>query len=236
MARLPRFAPVGIPQHVIQRGNNRQPCFCEDKDFGVYADFLKDAADKYQVDVHAWCFMTNHVHLLVTPQEEGGVSIMMQSLGRRYVQYFNRKYKRTGTLWEGRFKSCLVDTEAYLLTCYRYIELNPVRAKMVTHPKDYQWSSYQINSGNKKSELLTPHDEFLKLGKTEFERFKAYCNLFNKPLSSEKVEQIRTSTHRGLVVGSEKFKNEIEIIIGESVRPQPVGRPWHVKEEPFLYF
>jgi putative transposase len=117
MARLPRFAPVGIPQHVIQRGNNRQPCFCENADFATYANHLKTAAEMYDVEIHAWCFMTNHVHLLTTPNKEGAVSSMMQSLGRQYVRYFNKKYNRSGTLWEGRFKACLVDSENYLLTC-----------------------------------------------------------------------------------------------------------------------
>ena len=137
MPRLPRFAPIGIPQHIIQRGNNRQPCFCEEQDFGVYTNFLKSAAEKYQVEIHAWCFMTNHVHLLATPNTDAAVSLMMQSLGRQYVQYFNHKYKRTGTLWEGRFKSCLIDSDIYLLVCYRYIELNPVRTNIINVDSHY---------------------------------------------------------------------------------------------------
>lgn len=146
MARLPRVCPVGVPQHVIQRGNNRQVCFASEQDFAAYAGWLKEYSKKYQVEIHAWVLMTNHVHLLCTPRTENAVSFMMQSLGRSYVQYFNFRYKRTGTLWEGRFKSCLVQEEIYLSQLYRYIELNPVRAKIVEHPSDYVWSSYQINA------------------------------------------------------------------------------------------
>lgn len=142
MARLPRFMPVGLPQHVIQRGNNRQVTFCCDQDFWFYVNCLKEYSSKFDVQVHAWVLMTNHVHLLVTPMREEAVSNMMQSVGRMYVRYFNKEYKRTGTLWEGRFKSSLVDTDNYLLKCYRYIELNPIRAGMVNEPSEYAWSSY----------------------------------------------------------------------------------------------
>jgi len=134
MARLPRICLPGIPQHIIQRGNNRQVCFASEEDFAAYAHWLGEASIKNNVAIHAWVFMTNHVHLLVTPESQDGISRMMQTLGRRYVRYFNYTYKRTGTLWEGRFKSCVVDADNYLLTCQRYIELNPVRANMVEHP------------------------------------------------------------------------------------------------------
>ncbi len=128
----------GVPQHVIQRGNNRQICFASEQDFSAYAHWLKKYSHKYQVDIHAWVFMTNHVHLLMTAHESYGVSKLMQALGRKYVQYFNHKYKRSGTLWEGRFRSCLVESEKYVLECYRYIELNPVRANMVEAPAQYK--------------------------------------------------------------------------------------------------
>ena len=146
MARLPRFCPSGVAQHIIQRGNNRQVCFASNEDLAAYAYWLKLYSNEFDVDVHAWVFMTNHVHLLVTPSTDDGVSKFMQSLGRHYVRYFNKVYKRSGTLWEGRFKSCLVQSEEYLLQCYRYIELNPVRANMVNDPADYIWSSYQCNA------------------------------------------------------------------------------------------
>jgi len=145
MPRLPRISPPEIPIHIIQRGNNRQACFVADEDYWAYVEWLKEYSTKCRVDIHAWGMMTNHVHLLCTPHSERGVSKMMQSVGRRYVQYFNREYRRSGTLWEGRFKSCLVQSDKYLLKLYRYIELNPVRADMVKDPGEYRCSSYQIN-------------------------------------------------------------------------------------------
>ncbi len=165
MARLPRICPPSIPQHVIQRGNNRSICFTGDQDFSAYANWLLEYSREYNVAVHAWVFMTNHVHLLVTPANSSGLSSMMQALGRRYVRYFNYQYRRTGTLWEGRFKSSLVQSETYLLQCYRYIELNPVRANMVDDPSAYTWSSYHCNALGIESKLCTPHEEYLKLGK-----------------------------------------------------------------------
>ena len=146
MPRKPRFNIVGIPQHVIQRGNNREPCFYSEQDYQRYLKDLSDSAKKHDCRIHAYVLMTNHVHLLVTPMVEHGISNMMQALGRRYVYYINKNYQRSGTLWEGRYKASLIDSERYLLTCMRYIELNPVRAKMVEHPGEYPWSSYQANA------------------------------------------------------------------------------------------
>jgi len=157
MARLPRLNLPGIPQHVIQRGNNKQVSFFNDKDYVVYLDKLKLYSTKYSVAVHSYVLMTNHVHLLMTPETEQGVSQVMQALGRYYVRYINQTYERTGTLWEGRYKSTLVDSDNYFLTVSRYIELNPVRAGMVAHPADYLWSSYQCNALGKPIELITPH-------------------------------------------------------------------------------
>lgn len=174
MARLQRLCPPGIPQHIIQRGNNRQVCFAADEDYAAYAHWLHESARKYRVAIHAWVFMTNHVHLLATPSELGGVSLMMQRVGRHYVRYFNHVYRRSGTLWEGRFKSCVVAADDYLLICQRYIELNPVRANMVGHPSDYRWSSYRCNGLGRPAQLWTPHDIYLKLGKQEKERLRTY--------------------------------------------------------------
>ena len=137
MARLKRVAPIGVPQHIVQRGNNRQVCFCDEHDMKAYLSWLMELSVKHQVEIHAWVLMTNHVHLLCTSRQTMGVSKMMQSLGRVYVRYFNQRYGRSGTLWEGRFKSCLVDSENYLLEVYRYLELNPVRAAMVNCPAEY---------------------------------------------------------------------------------------------------
>ena len=178
MARLPRITPAGIPQHLIQRGNNRQACFCCEDDFIAYAGWLKEYSRQYDVRIYAWVFMTNHVHLLATPQADNGISKMMQSLGRMYVRYFNRAYKRSGTLWEGRYKSCLIQSESYLLHCYRYIELNPVHAQMVQRQEDYYWSSHAAYALGKPSSLLFPHLEYLKLGRYPKQRCERYRSLF----------------------------------------------------------
>lgn len=172
MSRRTRLCPPGAAQHVIQRGNNRQICFCADEDCAAYAHWLREAATKFRVQIHAWVFMTNHVHLLVTPADAEGVSRMMQQVGRRYVRYFNKTDRRSGTLWEGRFKSCLVQSTEYLLQCYRYIELNPVRASMVCDPADYKWSSYRSNGLGVGSALLTPHQEIFRSAPTSWRALK----------------------------------------------------------------
>lgn len=174
MARLARLYLPGCAHHLIQRGNNREACFYGETDYKVYLAFLKDAAVKYQVFIHAFVLMTNHVHLLATPSDEKGVSLMMQAQGRKYVQYFNHAHSRTGTLWEGRYKSTLVDSDSYLLTVYRYIELNPVRAGMVSHASEYPWSSYGYNALAKEIQLVTPHQKYLDLGQTTEDRQQAY--------------------------------------------------------------
>ena len=218
MARLPRLYFPDCAQHIIQRGNNREACFYDNADYQAYLSFLKDAAEKYEVAIHAFVLMTNHVHLLATPKEEFSISRMMQALGRKYVQYFNFTYKRTGTLWEGRFKSTLVGSERYLLTVYRYIELNPVRAAMVGHASEYPWSSYRANAMGKAIKLLTPHDEYLKLGATKMLRLKSYSALFNGLMESRTVEEIRQATNKAWVLGSERFKRQIEERTGRRPR------------------
>ena len=223
MARLSRICPAGYTQHIIQRGNNRQACFAHVSDYAAYADWLHVASQKYAVDVHAWVFMTNHIHLLVTPQTPDGISRMMQTLGRRYVRFFNHTYRRTGTLWEGRFKSCLVDTEGYLLSCQRYIEMNPVRAGMVEAPSDYHWSSYHTNALGVSSRLCTPHPTFLRLGSTEAERQKAYRHLFTTPLSNELIDVLRSTVNKGMALGNSRFKQEIEELTGRRVTPLRPG-------------
>jgi putative transposase len=164
MARLPRLDLPGIPQHVVQRGNDRQACFATDVDYGQYLQELREAALKHDCAVHAFVLMTNHVHLLVTPSGAGAISRMMQAVGRRYVGSFNARYRRTGTLWEGRFKAALIDSERYLMACYRYVELNPVRAGMTTSPGEYPWSSYAHNAWGQQHPLIAPHQEYLNLG------------------------------------------------------------------------
>lgn len=225
MARQKRFCPAGIAQHVIQRGNNRQICFGSEEDFAVYINWLKEYAQKFEVHVHAWVLMTNHVHLLLTPQVNNGVSMLMQSVGRRYVQYFNRRYKRSGTLWEGRFKSCVVQAQNYLLQCYRYIELNPVRANMVVDPGEYAWSSYRVNALEGQSELCTPHPEYLALGKEEQARKQAYRGLFDAHIDRQAAREIRKAVNLGMALGSERFKDELEALHALRLRPGRPGRP-----------
>ena len=193
MARLPRLSLPGIPQHVIQRGNNRQVCFFTEQDYVVYLDKLKDYSQKCNVQVHSYILMTNHVHLLLTPEESDGVSRLLQSLGRYYVRYVNHTHGRSGTLWEGRYKSTLVDSEKYFLTVSRYIELNPVRAQMVGHPAEYPWSSYQKNAIGKVVELITPHPCYRSLGKTDEERQIAYEALFESQIPDYTLKKSKGS-------------------------------------------
>jgi putative transposase len=231
MARLPRICLPGIPQHVIQRGNNRQVCFASDEDFAAYAHWLKETSLKCRVAIHAWVFMTNHVHLLVTPETEDGLSRMMQTLGRHYVRYFNYTYKRTGTLWEGRFKSCVVDAENYLLVCMRYIELNPVRAGMVKKPDDYAWSSFRANGLGIKIKLWKPHPVYRALGDTIKECADAYQALFLGHIDSDQLAQIRHASNKGMVLGNDRFKKEVERLTGRRVTSLKRGPKPKVKPE-----
>ena len=225
MARLSRVSPIGVPQHIVQRGNNRQVCFASDEDMKAYLSWLKEFSKKYLVDIHAWVLMTNHVHILCTPYEEGAVSKMMQSIGRMYVRYFNYTYQRSGTLWEGRFKSSLIQSERYLLALYRYIELNPVRADMVDEPSEYSWSSYGCNALGVETELQTPHELYLALGKTNNERLKNYRQLFKAHVGVELLKEIRDSVNKGLALGNEQFTMQIEALTERRVTARRAGRP-----------
>ena len=228
MARLPRYCPPGLPQHVIQRGNNRQVCFVSDQDMAAYAHWLEEGACRYGLAIHAWVFMDNHVHLLATPEEDDSLSKTLQHTGSQYVRYFNRRYGRTGTLFEGRFRSCLVQDEKYLLICHRYIEMNPVRAGIVSDPADYAWSSYRANGFGKVARLWTPHPNYLALGVGDEERQANYRALFQSQLERELLQAVRYSVNRGMALGSEKFKDEIEFMGGRRQRllktgPKPAG-------------
>ena len=223
MARFPRLNLAYIPQHTVQRGSNRQVSFFEEQDYTVYLDKLKDYAKKYKVAVHAYVLMTNHVHLLMTPETEKGVSQLMQSLGRYYVRYINQTYNRSGTLWEGRYKSTLVDSEHYFLLVSRYIELNPVRAAMVEHPVEYPWSSYQGNAIGKVIELLTSHDCYAALAQTNIERQASYRELFKHHIPELTLKEIRDATNKAWVLGDNRFKEQIEQRTGRRVSPQLRG-------------
>jgi len=224
MARLARFIIADQPQHIIVRGNNRDPIFFEDADYEFYIEKLRQACLKHACELHAYVLMTNHVHLLVTPQTEYGLGKMMQMIGRYYVRYFNDTYNRTGTLWEGRYKATLVDSERYLLTCYRYIELNPVRAPdMVEYPAEYPWSSYRYNALGQENKGVTPHAEYLKLGVTTDERQQAYRDLFNTHLTDKTLAEIQESTNKAWVLGSVYFKEKIEQHVNRRSSPLPKG-------------
>lgn len=225
MARKPRLLLPGVPQHIVQRGNNRSPCFFSGDDYLRYLAELQIASVGNAVKIHAYVLMTNHVHLLATPREEWGVTHMMQDVGRKFVRYINRTYRRSGTLWEGRFRACLVESESYLLTCMRYIELNPVRAGMVEHPLEYRWSSYGVNAMGKGDALVQPHDLYFALGSTDKQRAAAYRDLFRNQLDASLVETIRGELNGCLVLGNERFKDEVERVLKRKVRPGKAGRP-----------
>ncbi|WP_334078841.1 transposase [Microbulbifer sp. M83] len=191
----------------------------------AYAGWLKQYAKEFDIQVHAWVLMTKQVHLLVTPQSAQGVSRVMQALGRIYARYFNREYRRSGTLWEGRYKSCLVQSEDYLLPCYRYIELNPVRAGMVSDPGEYFWSSYGCNGLGRSSSLLIPHMQYLALGRYPMQRQERYRALFRHALGAPALDKIRGALNRALLLGSDRFKAQIEEQFARRVTQAPLGRP-----------
>ena len=210
--------------HIIQRGNNRQACFFADDDYLFFLDCLAKLAKRFRCALHAYVLMTNHFHLLLTSELEVGPSLLMKFLGQRYVQYVNRTYRRTGSLWEGRFRSSLVQTERYLLGCYRYIEMNPVRANMVKHPIEYPWSSYAANAEGKAVAWLTPHGEYLALGLDDVRRRAAYRGLFVTELDQQLLRDIRISTHGGYVIGSSRFREDIERALNQRATLRSPGR------------
>jgi len=229
MPRRARIMLAGVPVHIVQRGNNRSACFYADEDYVRYLDHLKELADKLLCAVHAYCLMTNHVHLLLTPRTVDGCGLLMKHLGQRYVQYVNRVYRRSGTLWEGRFRSCLTQSEDYVLACYRYIELNPVRAGMVEHPRKYRWSSYRANAEGSPNDLVIPHEQFRRLGRNDQARREAYRALFRADLDEEAMNEIRQATNGGFVLGDERFQEQVARMLERRVVRGRAGRPPKVK-------
>ncbi|MDI5934339.1 transposase [Halomonas kalidii] len=210
MARPARLLLPDTPLHLIQRGNNRGACFVHRKDALCYLELLGELQQLYRVALHAYVLMTNHVHLLATPRAEPeGVIQMMKELGQRYAQYFNRRHQRTGGLFEGRYRSCLVAEEPYLFACYRYIELNPVRAWMVAGPADYEWSSHRANALGRDDPIVQPHDIYIGLGATPETRQRRYRELFHGDLSPHLLDEIRQQTRRGRALGSEAFQQAV---------------------------
>jgi len=225
MARLARFYIKDQPQHIIQRGNNRIDIFRQENDYLFYLKCLSEAAQQHKIKIHAYVLMTNHVHLLASPLEEISIPKTLQSIGRRYVQYFNRQYERSGTLWEGRYKATLIDSERYLFTCMRYIELNPVRARnMVKHPRHYQWSSYHANVIGTEDALVTPHRLYRSLGQDKQSRCEAYKSLFKHRINTIDLDAIRDASNKAWVLGSDKFKKRMEKLSTRRADPLPRGR------------
>ena len=209
MPRRHRYCPVDIPVHVIQRGNNRQTLFTCDSDIAAYARWLGEGAERFKVEVQGWVFMTNHVHLLLKPQRERAISRLMQSMGRRYVAFFNYSYARSGSLFEGRFRSCVVQEDRYFLTCLQYIELNPVRAGMVRDPGDYRWSSSRAHAFGAPVKFWTPGELYLSLDRVPAARQKAWRELVGEALDMHTIARIRHCANTGLVLGSEQFREQV---------------------------
>ncbi len=224
MPRRPRILLADYPLHIVQRGINRESCFSSDEDY-CYLHWLEESARACGCAIHAYALMTNHPHLLLTPAESGAPSRLMQSLGRRYVQYANRLYRRTGSLWEGRYKSSIVQAESYLLACQRYIELNPVRAGMVADPGQYPWSSYRANGLGLPDVRLAQHELYRSLGQDAEEREAAYRALFRPELDAEAVDDIRQALQLSMPVGSERFAEMIRSCLGIRHNSGKRGRP-----------
>lgn len=225
MPRKPRFFVPGIPVHVVQRGHSRQAVFFESQDYATYAYWVKESALKYGISIHAFVLMTNHVHLLLTPSTEKGVSDFMQYVGRRYVPYINHKYGRSGTIWEGRFKASMVQDDRYLLAVMRYIEMNPVRAGMVDLPGHYRWSSFLHNSGARKISFISHHEVYNSLGKSKEIASQAYVDLFRGELSEQEMKRINEAWKTGTPLGNDSFRKQIEGQLGCKVGYARRGRP-----------
>lgn len=225
MPRRPRYDLPGIPQHVIQRGVDRQPVFFSDDDCLVYLDWLGEYARKRHIALHAYCLMTNHVHLLLSAPSVGTLGGLMQDIGRRYVPYVNRTYHRSSGLWQGRYQSSYVQSERYLLACMRYVELNPVRANMVKTPGEYRWSSYHTNALGEADKLVTPHSEYLALGASPEARQQAFRELFVSEIDEPAWLLIRAATQQGVLVADSRFAERVSQSLGQALTPRPRGWP-----------
>jgi len=225
MPRAPRFDIAGIPQHLIVRGNNRGLLFADDNDRTAFLRYLRQSARSSESEVHAFVLMTNHVHVLATGRRAGSLSRFMQAVGRRYAQYVNRVHERTGTLFEGRFRSSLVDCERYFFTCMRYIELNPVRAGLVEDAGNYVWSSFSHNAGRDTFEWLVERPEYEALGVDKASRAAAYRALFRKPFAQDELEAVRAGIRKGCPIGSADFLGFVEQRLGRCATIGSQGRP-----------
>ena len=225
MPRKRRFFLPNIAVHVVQRGRSREPVFYDDEDYSAYIAWLREASERHACAVHAYVLMTNHVHILVTPTDESGLSQMMQYLGLRYVPYINHRYAMSGSIWEGRFKASLIDSDEYLLACMRYIELNPVRANMVGLAGDYQWSSYNSNALGRGGDWLQAHDLYLALAKTKNKRLETYQALFEAEFGGDVLNDIDRAWQTGTPLGDDRFKARVEQVLQRKVGQNRRGRP-----------
>jgi putative transposase len=232
MARLPRLTVPGYPHHIIQRGNNRQAIFGEAADYELLLNLIDEHARKQHVAVHAYVLMSNHFHLLATPETQEGIPQMMQAVGRRYVRHYNQRYARTGTLWEGRYRSTLIQAERYLLACMVYIDLNPVRAGMVADPGEYRWSSHLHYVGRRTDKLITPHPLYWELGNTPFARDEAYAGLVRAGIGEQQKQALTDATLRGWALGEPDYVAELQRRTERRVLKGQAGRPISKQSEP----
>lgn len=231
MARLPRLVLPNHPHYIIQEGNDRQLIFRDDEDYQRFLGWLKESAREFKVAVHAYALMPTHLHLLASPSTEEGLARMMQRVGRYYVPWFNQKYGRLGGLFRGRFKTSLIDSERYFMTCSRYIEFNPVRSGLVSDPADYRWSSYAHHAGVRQESLIIDHALYWGLGNTPFQREAGYIELARQPLSADELDSINQAVLKGWPLGSDAFKNQLQQKARRQVLPAKRGRPFKVRPE-----
>ncbi|MFZ4878566.1 transposase [Janthinobacterium sp. Mn2066] len=225
MARLPRLIIPNLPHYVIQRGANRQPVFQDADDYAQFLSWLKSGAKMFKVAIHAYVLLPDQLHLLATPADSTGLGQLMQWLGRYYVPYFNQKYGREGSLWQGRYKTAVIDADNFFLLCCRYLECVPVQAGLVAQPLDYSWSSYAHHAGFRPDALITDHALYWALGNTPFDREAAYLRLFEQGLGSSQVKTVEQAVLKGWPLGSEAFKQALELKMKRQVLPAKRGRP-----------
>ncbi len=230
MARLPRLTVPGYPHHIIQRGNNRQAIFTGPQDYDLLLALIDENARKQRVAVHGYVLMSNHFHLLATPETEEGIPQMMQAVGRRYVRNFNLRNARTGTLWEGRYRSTLIQAERHLLACMVYMDLNPVRAAMVADPEDYRWSSHSHYVGKRSDKLVTPHSLYWELGNTPFARDEAYAALVRTGISDAEKQALTDSALRGWALGEPDYVADLQRRTARRLSRAQAGRPRRARD------
>ena len=225
MARRPRLFVADIPYHIVQRGNNKNPIFFSEQDYIFFLEVLGEAKLKHPCLIYSYCLMTNHFHMLIEPKEKENASLLMKFLGAKYVRYMNKFHSRSGTLWEGRFKSSLIDEEMYFLSCLRYIEMNPVRAGIVTSPELYRWSSYRFRAFGEKSYILDLDSWYNSLGYDSKERQFSYRSFFREEIPRPVINLIREMTNKGNIVGGREFRELVEKMTRQDIVIRPPGRP-----------